>query len=49
MLSEARQHYLSHPYLGIPAGLILMMAVLGFSLLGDYVNDLWIGGLHEDD
>ena len=49
MLSEARQHYLTHPYLGIPAGLVLMMAVLGFSLLGDYVNDLWIGGLHEDD
>lgn len=49
MLSEARQHYLVHPYLGIPAGLVLMMAVLGFSLLGDYVNDLWIGGQSEGD
>lgn len=49
MLSEARQYYLAHPYLGIPAGMVLMMAVLGFSLLGDYVNDLWIGGFSEDD
>lgn len=49
MLSEAKQHYLAHPYLGIPAGLILMMAVLGFSLLGDYFNDLWIGAVSEED
>lgn len=49
MLSEARLYYLAHPFLGIPAGIILMMAVLGFSLLGDYVNDLWIGVASEED
>ena len=49
MLSEARQHYLSHPYLGIAPGMVLMMAILGFNLLGDYFNDLWIGGANEDD
>ncbi len=49
MLSEARQYYLAHPFLGIPAGLVLMLAVLGFSLLGDYVNDLWIGVNSEED
>lgn len=49
MLSEARQYYLSHPYLGIAPGIVLMIAILGFNLLGDYFNDLWIGGVNEDD
>lgn len=49
MLSEARQYYLSHPYLGFAPGMVLMMAILGFNLLGDYVNDLWIGEAGEDD
>lgn len=39
MLNEARQYTLTYPFLAVPPGIILVIAVLGFNLLGDAVND----------
>ncbi len=39
MLNEARQFVLSYPYIALPPGLILLVTVLGFNLLGDGLND----------
>jgi len=43
MLREASQFILNYPFLSIPPGAILLIAVLGFNLLGDGLNDAWIG------
>ena len=40
MLSEARAYVLTHPYQALPPGLVLLVMVLGFNLLGDGLNDL---------
>ncbi|MEQ8201125.1 MAG: ABC transporter permease [Syntrophomonadaceae bacterium] len=40
MLNEARQHFLQYPYLAVVPGLAIALAVLGFNLLGDGLNDL---------
>lgn len=40
MLNEARQHFLQYPYLAVAPGLAIALAVLGFNLLGDGLNDL---------
>jgi len=40
MLNEARQHFLQYPYLAVAPGVAIAMAVLGFNLLGDGLNDL---------
>lgn len=40
MLNEARQHFLQYPYLAVAPGLAIAVAVLGFNLLGDGLNDL---------
>ncbi len=40
MLNEARQHFLQYPYLAVMPGLAIALAVLGFNLLGDGLNDL---------
>ena len=42
MLNEARQHFLQYPYLAVFPGLAIALAVLGFNLLGDGLNDLLI-------
>ncbi len=42
MLNEARQHFLQYPYLAVAPGLAIALAVLGFNLLGDGLNDLLI-------
>ena len=39
MLSEARQYVLSYPFIAIAPGVVLLVAVLGFNLLGDGLND----------
>ena len=39
MLSEAFAYVLVHPGLAAAPGLALMVAVLGFNLLGDGLND----------
>ena len=39
MLSEAKGYVLIHPYQAIWPGIVLSIAVLGFSLLGDGIND----------
>ncbi len=41
MLNEARQNFLQYPYLAIPSGIAISLAVLGFNLLGDGLNDLF--------
>lgn len=41
MLNEARQNFLQYPYLAIPPGIAISLAVLGFNLLGDGLNDLF--------
>lgn len=41
MLNEARQNFLQYPYLAIPSGIAISIAVLGFNLLGDGLNDLF--------
>ena len=40
MLSEARSYVLIHPYQAVPAGVVLLILVLGFNLLGDGLNDI---------
>ena len=42
MLNEARQHFLQYPYLAVAPGIAIALAVLGFNLLGDGLNDLLI-------
>lgn len=42
MLSESRQYTLTFPYLAFPPGVILVMTVLGFNLIGDALNDSMI-------
>ncbi len=42
MLSEARQYVLTYPYIAIAPGVILLMAVLGFNLIGDGLNDYFV-------
>ena len=39
MLSEAQQFILTNPYIAIPPGIVLVMAILGFNLIGDGLND----------
>lgn len=39
MLSEARQYVLTYPYIAIAPGIVLLIAALGFNLLGDGLND----------
>lgn len=39
MLNEAQQYMLTFPYLTVPSGVILMVTVLGFNLIGDQLND----------
>jgi ABC-type dipeptide/oligopeptide/nickel transport system permease subunit len=41
MLNEARQNFLQYPYQAIPSGKAISLAVLGFNLLGDGLNDLF--------
>jgi len=40
MLSEAQRFILVAPYMGIFPGLGIMLAVLGFNLVGDAMRDL---------
>lgn len=40
MLSEARSYALTQPWQAVPAGLVLLILVLGFNLLGDGLNEL---------
>lgn len=42
MLNEARQFFLNEPFLIIPSGIVLMITVIGFSMLGDVLNDRFI-------
>ena len=42
MLSEALPYVLSHPALAVAPGIMLMMAALGFNLVGDALNDRWL-------
>lgn len=42
MLSEAQRYVLSYPSVAIAPGMILMITVLGFRLLGDGLNDLLV-------
>lgn len=44
MLSEARQFVMSYPAVAIAPGAVLLIAVLGFNLLGDCLNDQLIQG-----
>lgn len=39
MLSEARQYVLTYPYLALAPGVVLAIAILGFNLIGDGLND----------
>lgn len=39
MLSEAQQFTLTNPYIAIPPGIVLVIAILGFNLIGDGLND----------
>lgn len=39
MLSEARQFVLSYPFLAVAPGAVLLVAALGFNLVGDGLND----------
>ncbi|WP_067725818.1 ABC transporter permease [Oceanobacillus damuensis] len=39
MLSESRQYTLTYPFLAFPSGIILIITVLGFNLIGDALND----------
>ncbi len=39
MLNEARQFVLNYPYIAIAPGVVLLITVLGFNLLGDGLND----------
>lgn len=39
MLSEARQYVLTYPFIAVAPGVVLLIAVLGFNLLGDGLND----------
>lgn len=39
MLSESRQYTLTYPFLAFPPGIILVITVLGFNLIGDAWND----------
>lgn len=43
MLSEAKQCALLYPYLAVAPGVAIFIAVLGFHLLSDGLNDLLIG------
>ncbi|AWI10938.1 peptide ABC transporter permease [Caldibacillus thermoamylovorans] len=42
MLSESRQFTLTYPYLAFPPGIILIITVLAFNLLGDALNDTMV-------
>ena len=42
MLSESRQYTLTYPYLAFPPGIILVITVLGFNLIGDALNDTMV-------
>ena len=42
MLSEAKQYALLYPYLAVAPGAAIFMAVLGFHLLSDGLNDILI-------
>ena len=42
MLSEARQFVLSYPYIAVAPGVVLLITVLGFNLLGDGLNDRFV-------
>ena len=39
MLAEARQHVLIHPYQAVVPGVVLLIAILGFNLFGDGMNE----------
>ena len=40
MLSEAKGYILIHPYQALWPGIVLSIAVLGFSFLGDGINEI---------
>jgi ABC-type dipeptide/oligopeptide/nickel transport system permease subunit len=42
MLNEARQYFLQYPYLAVAPGIAIILSILGFNLLGDGLNDLFI-------
>lgn len=42
MLSEARQFVLSYPCIAVAPGVVLLITVLGFNLLGDGLNDRFV-------
>ena len=42
MLSEARQYVLTYPHIAIAPGVVLLIAVLGFNLVGDGLNDYFV-------
>lgn len=42
MLSESRQFTLTQSYLAFPPGIMLLLTVLGFNLMGDALNDYLI-------
>lgn len=42
MMSEALPYVMGHPGLAVAPGFALMVAALGFNLLGDGLNDLWL-------
>lgn len=39
MLKEAREFVLLRPFMVVPAGVCLLLLVLGFNLVGDFLND----------
>ena len=41
MLSEARSYVLTYPYQAIPSGVVLLIIVLGFNLLGDGISEVF--------
>lgn len=40
MLSEAKGYVLTYPYQAIPSGVVLLVIVLGFNLLGDGISEI---------
>ena len=47
MLSEAKQFALMQPYLAVAPGVAIFVAVLGFQLVSDGLNDILIGRRSE--
>ncbi|NLJ58879.1 MAG: ABC transporter permease [Tissierellia bacterium] len=49
MLSEARQFFLTYPYLAVAPGIAIIITVLGFNLIGDGLNDILINRRNDDE